>query len=137
MFSIGALSREAGVKVPTIRYYEQMGLIDAPARSQGNQRRYSARDAERLAFIRHARDMGLPLETIRELLRLSSAPEYPCADADRIVRQHLQAIRQRITKLRRLEQELARMAEGCESERVRDCYVLQSLADHALCAEEH
>ena len=58
MFSIGDLSRRTGVKVPTIRYYEQMGLVAAPERSEGNQRRYSRQELERLAFIRHARDGG-------------------------------------------------------------------------------
>ena len=55
-YSIGELSAETGVKVPTIRYYEQMGLVAAPERSEGNQRRYSRQELERLAFIRHARD---------------------------------------------------------------------------------
>jgi DNA-binding transcriptional MerR regulator len=54
MYSIGDLSRRTHVKVPTIRYYEQMGLLAAPERSEGNQRRYGRPELERLAFIRHA-----------------------------------------------------------------------------------
>jgi len=137
MFSIGALSRETGVKVPTIRYYEQIGLIDAPARTAGNQRRYSRGHAERLRFIRHARELGLPLEGIRDLIALSGSPDRSCAEADRVVEQQLAALRARIAKLQSLERELARIAEGCQAERVRDCYVLQALSDHALCAQEH
>jgi len=137
MFSIGALSRETGVKAPTIRYYEQIGLIDAPARTLGNQRRYSDADAQRLRFIRHARDLGLPLEAIRELIALSASPDRSCAQADRVVAQQLGALRARIARLQRLERELARIAQGCQAERVRDCYVLQSLSDHALCAQAH
>jgi len=137
MFSIGALSRETGVKAPTIRYYEQIGLIDAPARTLGNQRRYSDADAQRLRFIRHARDLGLPLEAVRELIALSASPDRSCAQADRVVAQQLGALRARIARLQRLERELARMAQGCQAERVRDCYVLQSLSDHALCAQAH
>ena len=137
MFSIGALSEETGVKVPTIRYYEQIGLIAAPARSSGNQRRYSQAEAERLRFIRHARDLGLPLEAIRELIGLSERPDQPCAEADRLANQHLRAVRDKIARLQRLEQELARIAQGCTAERVRDCYVLEALSDHALCAHEH
>ena len=56
MFSIGDISKRTGVKVPTIRYYEQLGLITPPQRSAGNQRRYSAMDLKRLAFIKHARE---------------------------------------------------------------------------------
>jgi DNA-binding transcriptional MerR regulator len=137
MFSIGALARETGVKVPTIRYYEQIGLIEEPARTAGNQRRYVQGHVERLRFIRHARELGLPLEAIRELLGLSDAPDQPCAQADQLVQQHLDAVRARIARLQRLERELARMAQGCAAQQARDCYVLQSLADHALCTHGH
>jgi len=137
MFSIGALSQETGVKVPTIRYYEQTGLIDAPARTAGNQRRYSRSDAERLRFIRHARDLGLPLAAIRDLIALSASPDRSCAAADRVAKQQLSAVRERIARLQRLEGELARIAEGCTADHVRDCYVLQALSDHAMCADEH
>jgi DNA-binding transcriptional MerR regulator len=137
MLTIGDLSRRTGVKIATIRYYEQMGLIAAPERSQGNQRRYSGPELERLMFVRHARELGLSIDAIRELIDLSGHPERPCADADRIVREHLSAVRQRISRLRRLERELARIASECDRATVRDCYVIRALADHALCADEH
>ncbi len=137
MFSIGDISKRTGVKVPTIRYYEQLGLITTPRRSSGNQRRYSAEDAKRLGFIKHARDLGLPLEAIRELLRLSEHPGNSCVDADRIAAAHLKVIRNKIASLRSLERELQRIASGCNAEQVRDCYVLQSLSDHSLCKEDH
>ncbi|WP_349359695.1 helix-turn-helix domain-containing protein [Stappia sp.] len=137
MLSIGALSRATGVKVPTIRYYEQQGLIDPPARSNGNQRRYPPQARDRLSFIRHARDLGLPLDAIRELLSLSENPEMPCADAHRIAATHLAEIRARIARLRRLESELKRITSTCDADTVGDCYVLQSFADHSLCDKEH
>ncbi len=84
MLSIGELAKRTGVKVATIRYYEQMGLIAAPDRSEGNQRRYEKTDLDRLSFIRHARDLGLTIEAIRDLLALSAHPEKPCGEADRI-----------------------------------------------------
>jgi DNA-binding transcriptional MerR regulator len=136
MFSIGDLSRSTGVKVPTIRYYEQMGLIDAPERSEGNQRRYGRPELERLAFIRHARDLGISIEAIRELIDLSGHADKPCADADRIAKEQLSAIRDKIARLRRLENELERIAT-CTGETVGDCYVIRALSDHALCADEH
>ncbi len=89
MLSIGELSRQTHVKVPTIRYYEQTGLLDAPARSQGNQRRYGREAAKRLSFIRHARDLGFDVAAIRELIDLSRDPDRPCADANRIASEHL------------------------------------------------
>jgi DNA-binding transcriptional MerR regulator len=137
MLSIGELSRRAGVKIPTIRYYEQMGLIEAPERSEGNQRRYTKGHLERLSFIRHGRDLGLPIEAIKELISLAGHPERPCADADRIAAEHLAAVREKIARLKRLEAELERMALGCTGDHIGECYVIQSLADHSLCGQEH
>ncbi|MCY6381121.1 MerR family transcriptional regulator [Hoeflea prorocentri] len=137
MFTIGQISRETGVKVPTIRYYEQMGLISAPERSAGNQRRYSRSELQRLGFIRHARDLGLSIDAIRDLIKLSADPDMPCSDADRIAGEHLKEVRTRIRKLRRLEKELARITSSCKSGTVKDCYVLHSLLDHSLCEGEH
>lgn len=137
MLSIGMLSKQTGVKVPTIRYYEQMGLIPAPARSDGNQRRYPSAALDRLSFIRHARDLGLSIDAIRELLELSGYPDKPCCDADRIAAEHLETVREKIVKLRRLETELERIASGCDGGKIGHCYVLQALADHGMCAHEH
>jgi DNA-binding transcriptional MerR regulator len=69
-FSIGELARATGVKVPTIRYYEDIGLMLEAPRTGGGQRRYSARARDRLGFIAHARDMGFPLEAIRSPARV-------------------------------------------------------------------
>ncbi len=136
MLSIGELSRQTGVKIPTIRYYEQMEIISAPERSAGNQRRYSHTELSRLSFIKHARDLGLTIEDIRELLTLSAHPEMPCAEANKIAANHLGAIRERITQLQRLEAELARMAT-CDADNIENCYVIESLSNHGLCADNH
>jgi len=137
MLSIGDLARETGVGVPTIRYYEQRGLLPEPARTRGNQRRYSANAAERLGFIKHARDLGLSLEAVTELLRLNDHPDQPCDGVDRIAEAHLADVRARIERLQSLERELARIAEGCKAGTVADCYVLKSLFDHSQCETEH
>lgn len=137
MFTIGALSRQTGVKIPTIRYYEQIGLLAAAGRSAGNQRRYSNAATERLTFIRHARGLGLPLDAIRALIRLSQHPEQSCADADRIAAEQLTEVRQRIARLRRLERELDRISKGCDGTLAKDCAVIRALADHSQCNGEH
>ncbi|MBL4906525.1 MAG: helix-turn-helix domain-containing protein [Sneathiella sp.] len=137
MFSIGQMSKQTHVKIPTIRYYEQMGLIAPPVRTEGNQRRYSQAALERLSFIKHARDLGLTIEAIRDLTDLSAHPEKPCADAHRIAKEHLASVRERIAKLQRLEVELARIEVGCDTGQMESCYVIQALADHSLCVEEH
>lgn len=136
MFSIGALSKRTGVKIPTIRYYEQMGLIEAPERSEGNQRRYTIDGLNRLSFIRHSRDLGFSIEDIKELLELSQHPEKPCRDANSIALQHLKEVQSRIAKLRRLEKELKRLTK-CDATDVAHCAVIETLADHKRCETEH
>lgn len=137
MLTIGDLSRRTGVKVPTIRYYEQMGLIAPAERSEGNQRRYGRGERERLSFIKHARDLGMTIESIRELIDLSAHPERPCDQADRIATEQLKSVRHRIEKLRRLEHELERISTQCSGDQIRDCYVIRALANHDLCESEH
>lgn len=137
MLSIGALAKRTGVKVPTIRYYEQAALLDEPKRTSGNQRRYGERDAERLRFIRHARDLGFPIAAIRELIDLGEHPDRPCHDANRIANEQLATVRARIARLRRLETELERVASGCSADTARCCYVLNALGDHSLCESDH
>ncbi|MGJ8544469.1 MAG: MerR family transcriptional regulator [Sulfitobacter sp.] len=136
MFSIGQLSKRTGVKIPTIRYYEQVGLIEAAERSEGNQRRYSAQGLSRLSFIRHSRDLGFSVEDIKGLIELSQHPEKPCADAHNIACAHLRDVQARIAKLRRLERELKRISK-CDAEILANCAVIETLADHGLCGEEH
>lgn len=136
MFSIGELSKRAGVKIPTIRYYEQMGLIAAPARSEGNQRRYSKEGLNRLSFIRHSRELGFSIDDIRELLDLSQHPEKPCDDAHNMAARRLEDVRSRIAKLRRLERELERIS-SCDADSIAHCAVIETLADHGLCETEH
>lgn len=137
MYSIGDLSRYTGVKVPTIRYYEQMGLIREADRSEGNQRRYEKAELERLSFIRHSRDLGMNIETIRKLIALSQHPKSPCEGADMIAAQQLSDVRQKITKLQKLEAELERIVSHCSGHSIEDCYVIRALSDHTLCEHDH
>lgn len=137
MLSIGDLSRRTGVKIPTIRYYEQQGLIDAAGRSAGNQRRYDESGLERLAFVKHGRDLGLTLEAIRELIDLSTDSNRSCQEADRIAKSHLVAIRDRIEKLQRLEGELVRITSVRHEDKIGSCYVIHALSSHGLCADDH
>jgi DNA-binding transcriptional MerR regulator len=134
---IGELARLTGVKVPTIRFYEQIGLIAAPPRTEGNQRRYGRSEVDRLNFIRHARDLGFEVGDIRELLALTASPQASCHQADSIARNHLTEIKRRIARLQALREELARMIDECGHGRICDCRIIEVLADHAQCATEH
>jgi DNA-binding transcriptional MerR regulator len=137
MLTIGKLGQAAGVKVPTIRYYEQIGLLPEPERSAGNQRLYGAKAQGRLAFIRHARDLGFPLDAIRDLLSLADKPDQSCAAADIIATEQLAAVKARIARLTALKAELERMITQCAQGTIADCRVIEVLGDHALCADDH
>lgn len=137
MLSIGKLAQATGTKVPTIRYYEQIGLLPEVERSAGNQRLYTQAALDRLAFIRHARDLGFPLDAIRDLLSLADNPDQPCSAADAIATAQLSAVRARIARLKALETELQRMLDQCACGTISDCRVIEVLSDHSHCAHDH
>ena len=98
-FAIGELSSLSGVKVPTIRYYEEIGILAAPPRTEGNQRRYDEGALGRLRFIAHARSMGFPMPSIKAMLRLARHPDEPCEDLDALVADRLMEVEERIQRL--------------------------------------
>lgn len=136
--SIGVLAEETGCKVPTIRYYEKIGLMPEPIRTSGNQRRYGPAHVARLGFIRHARELGFPLDRVREILELGDRPDRSCAEVDRIARDHLLAVEARIARLTALKEELQRMVRQCGTGKVADCHVIEVLSDytHDHCLHE-
>jgi DNA-binding transcriptional MerR regulator len=134
VIAIGELSRRTGVKVPTIRYYEQVGLMPVPPRSAGSQRRYGEADVARLNFIRHSRELGFEVDAIRELLTMNAHPDRSCADVDRIARRHLSEVDRRIERLMALRGELDRMISECGQGRVGECRVIETLSDHGKCS---
>ncbi|WP_029032220.1 MerR family transcriptional regulator [Salinarimonas rosea] len=135
VLSIGDLSRRTGVKVPTIRYYESIGLLPAPARSDGGQRRYGRAHLERLGFVRHARDLGFEIEAIRELLAMAEDREGACGEAHAITRAHLADVEDRIARLSALRDELRAML-ACDNGTVAQCRIIEVLADHEQCLHE-
>jgi DNA-binding transcriptional MerR regulator len=134
---IGELARTAGCKVQTIRYYEQIGLLPPAMRTAGAQRRYGEVHRQKLTFVRHARELGFSLPDVRELLALSDEANSDCAQADRIARRQLEAVRRRIMMLGSLRTELERMLAHSHGNRIRECRVIATLADHGLCMADH
>lgn len=137
MQAIGQAAKRTGLKIPTIRFYEQEGLIGAPGRTQSGRRLYSDADVRRLSFIRHARALGFELSDIRSLLDLSDHPNRPCEEADHIARRHLDDVDARIAQLRALKRELTRIATPCEAGAAGKCRVIEALADHGACEGDH
>lgn len=127
--AIGEASKRSGVKVPTIRYYEQIGLLPAPNRTMKDRRVYARDDLNRLAFIRHARELGFDIEAIRTLLSLQDNPRQSCEAADETARVRLAEVDRRIASLQALRSELVRMLDkGCEG-RVSNCRVIETLSE--------
>jgi Cu(I)-responsive transcriptional regulator len=133
LMAIGDLSRKTGVKVPTIRYYEGIGLLPAPPRSEGNRRLYGAKAVDRLRFIRHARELGFEVEAIRELLDLAEQPQRSCAKVDALAREHLRTITSRIERLTALKAEVEHMIKACAKGKIAKCCIIDTLSHHEHC----
>lgn len=133
LMAIGDLSRKTGVKVPTIRYYEGIGLLPPPPRSEGNRRLYGAKAVDRLRFIRHARELGFEVDAIRELLNLAEQPQRSCAKVDALAREHLQAITSRIDRLTALKVEVENMIKSCAKGHIAKCRIIDTLSHHEHC----
>lgn len=135
--TIGRVSKATGCKIQTIRYYEEIGLIPSPDRSEGNQRVYEQGHVERLRFVKHARELGFSLAAIRDLLSLSDNPDQSCDAVDFIARDQLAHVERRIDRLQSLKVELQRMITQCSGGRVKDCRIIEVLGDHDHCVTDH
>jgi len=110
-YSIRMLSRLSGTSIETIRYYEKVALLPAPSRASNGFREYDNTFIGCLAFIRHGRELGFTFDEIRELLKIARYAEEPWVDADRMTRDHLDALRSEIRKLQRLWRGLKQEAD--------------------------
>jgi MerR family mercuric resistance operon transcriptional regulator len=126
--SIGAVSKQTGCNIETIRYYERIGLLSAPGRSGGGYRVYATADVKRLSFIRRARDLGFDLDQIRALLALSGDTEDRCADVRQLANEHLHEVQAKIADLRRMEMALRQLIQKCGSGEFEECPVIGSLS---------
>ena len=129
--SIGELAEVTGVTSEAIRYYEREGVIPPATRTgAGSYRQYVAADAERLRFVRRARDLGFSLEEVRELLALASGdPNRPCGDVNQIAHAHLAQVDAKLAQLRALRRELNRLIASCDRDAsLADCSLLTALS---------
>lgn len=126
-FTVGQLARASGTSAETLRYYEQLGLLSAAQRTAAGYRLYGAAERDRLLFIRRCRALGFSLEEIGELLGLSGRSEESCAGIDERVAIQLQRIRQRISDLQELAQEVEQLLACCDGGVIADCRIIQSL----------
>ncbi len=130
--SIGAVAKRTGCTVPTIRYYEDIGLLPPAARTEAGQRNYGDATLRRLTFIRRCRDFGFSIDQVRELVGLVDQPERPCTEVRDIAAIHLAQVRRKLNELRELEASLDGFVCSCDSAcaggAAVDCTILEDLA---------
>jgi MerR family mercuric resistance operon transcriptional regulator len=126
--TIGGLSELTGVNIETIRYYEKIGLLPPPRRSEGRQRLYDRDLTRRLQFVRRSRELGFSIEEIKALLRLVDQGGLGCSEAKGITERHLADIRGKISDLKKLERVLGGLAKACEANELPQCPLLEALS---------
>ncbi len=130
--TIGRLAERTGCSVPTIRYYEGVGLLPPAERRAGGHRTYGRADLRRLAFIRRCREFGFPVEQVRDLVRLAEDPKRDCVQARDLAQRHLDAVRLKLAELHALERSLVgfveRCTDACAGGPAPDCLILEDLA---------
>ena len=130
--SISALAEQTGCSVPTIRYYEQIGLLPPATRTSGGHRQYRESDLQRLQFIKRCRDFGFSIDQVRELLASFEDGDGDCVEVRDRVQAQLEAVRAKLAQLRELESRLASFVADCDSACVggasRDCCIIEDLS---------
>jgi Cu(I)-responsive transcriptional regulator len=129
---IGEIAAATATKVETVRFYEKSGLLPPPARTQGNYRSYGTSHLKRLSFIRRARQLGIPLHDVRELLALADDKEQSCEAVDAIASSHLADVERKLADLNLMATELRRMIGQCHKGQVADCLIIETLAMRSL-----
>jgi len=123
----GELAGEVGCNIETIRYYENIGLLNDPPRNENGYRIYGAVHQQRLRFVLRGRELGFSIDQLRELLTLVDGGSYTCAEVRDLTKEHLDTIREKISDLKRLEQTLATTFAECDSRQVPECPVIDAL----------
>jgi len=129
---IGEVAAASGCHLETIRYYERIGLLPLPERTSSGYRVYRPDDVRRLRFIARGRELGFSLEEIRSLLQLSDDSKLSCGEADRIARNHLVEIRQRIRELSAMARQLQDTIKACGGGQRGRCAILDALSSLEL-----
>lgn len=127
--NIGQAAKASGVSAKMLRYYESVGLLPPAGRTEAGYRVYSGRDIGTLRFVRAARDLGMSLDRIKQLVGLWQDEDRASADVKRIATAHATELRARISELTRMCEALERMAHACHGDHRHDCPILDEIAE--------
>lgn len=130
--TIGALATQTNTNVPTIRYYEEIGLLPQAQRSTNGRRYYRDVDLKRLTFIKRCRDFNFPIEQVRELVKLFEDGDRSCIDVRNLAQRHLDTVRVKLEEMRLLEAGLVAFVESCDEVccqgSTEDCSIIKDLS---------
>jgi DNA-binding transcriptional MerR regulator len=125
-------AQQTDCTVPTIRYYEEIGLLPQSPRTDAGRRTYDSGAVSRFTFIRRCRDFGFSIEQVRELVGLADDPDRPCTELRHIAAIHLAQLRDNLSELQALEKSMAAFVRSCDTAcaggPVLDCTILDELA---------
>lgn len=133
VLSVGELATQARCKVETVRYYEKAGLMPEPPRSHGGHRQYSRSHLKRLYFIRRSRELGFPVEQVRELLTLIDEPNHTCGEVKAITVLQARDVQRKIEALKRLQKALNHISVKCGGGKytIDDCPIIEALFEES------
>lgn len=126
-YAIGVMSRETSVNIETIRYYERIGIMPRPDRTEGGNRQYNHDQLKRLFFIKRCRELGFSIEEIKALLQMVDRADFTCGEVHTMTIDHLSTVKKKVSDLRRLEKALRSMAAECGKGDVPDCPIIDTL----------
>lgn len=128
---IGELAVSADCDVQTVRFYEREGLLEAPRRDESGHRHYLAKHLARVRFIRHCRELDLPLSEVRQLLAFAAEPSKSCAQVNELLDGHIALVKQRLAMLKALEKQLVALRRTCDGDTTHPCAILESFVSAA------
>lgn len=128
--TIGVLARRTGCNVETIRFYEKIGVLPKPRRTESGRRIYGEDLVRRMTFIRRARELGFTLDEIRALLRLADARHVPCSEVKDMAIGHRADIQAKVADLRRMQSVLDTLIAQCQAGDQSGCPLIETLFSH-------
>jgi len=123
----GELAKRTDCNVETIRYYEKIGLMPEPSRTEAGYRQYQAEHERRLRFVMRGRELGFVIADLRSLLDLVDRRAVSCGDVEKLAKEHLVAVREKISDLKRMERILSKTLRACSGDNVPDCPLIDTL----------
>lgn len=133
----GELARRTGVNIETIRYFETIGVLEAPERTEGGHRIYDGGHVRTLGFVRRARNLGFTPQEVRAILALGGPGKADCGEVRTIAQHHLEQVQVKLADLVELERLLAATLADCSGKAAPECAVIDLIEESAAANSAH